>query len=61
MQGCREVGELCACWHLSYVLKCNLILHLSMHALLAKRLITTDSVKCGVGPQGAGTSQIAFP
>lgn len=46
---------------LNYVLKHNLLPHLGTRALLAKSLITTDSVKSGTGPLGAGQSQIAFP
>lgn len=45
----------------NYVLKHNLILHLSTRALLVKSLITNDSVKSSTGPRGAWWSQIAFP
>lgn len=45
----------------NYVLKRNLILHLSMRALLVKRLVTNDSVNSSTGPRGDKRSQIAFP
>lgn len=38
----------------NYVSEHNLILHLSMRALLVKSLITNDSVKSSTGPRGAG-------
>lgn len=70
---CSQEAELHACWRsqasassqrranlVNYVLKHNLILHLSMHALLVKRLITNDSVNSSTGPRGDETSQIAF-
>lgn len=46
---------------MNYVLKHNLILHLSVRALLVKRLITNDSVNSSTGPRGDEKSQIAFP
>lgn len=45
----------------NYVLKHNLILNPSMDALLAKRLIMSDSVKSSAGLWGVEKSQIAFP
>lgn len=45
----------------NYALKRNLILQLSMHALLVKRLVTNDSVNSSTGPRGDEKSQIAFP